>query len=452
MKKSFTEGSVPKALAAFSFPILLTNVLQAAMLFINSLWVGNLLGSTAFGAVTVATTLLTLVLAFVIGLNNATLTIFAQLKGAGDQQKTKQYLSAFVVILLVLSLLISIAGLVFAQPLLVLMNTPPSLIPPAKLYLQINFAGTALLVGYNFIGSALRAFGDSRTPLYFVLMATVLMAVLAPLFMGVVKLGVAGAALAWLLAQSAAFIGSLVYLAHKFSGHTFRLRVPRRDEIATILNQGIPSGLQMLVIYAGITVILSLVNSLGPAAVAGFGAAQRLDTMVLLPATALGTAVNAMAGQNMGAGNWQRVALITKTGVVYNIAVMFAIALALFIWAEPLVRLFIDDADSVRFGIVYLKIIAFFYPFIGFNFIFNGVVRGAGAMAQVLMLNIISLWLLRVPLSYGAVYLFGDPGVALGIGTSFALSCGFSAAYYKWGGWRSKVLFRSGSAPAAARG
>src|SRR5690606_26848931 len=134
------------------------------------------LGSTAFGAVTVATTLLTLVLAFVIGLNNATLTIFAQLKGAGDQQKTKQYLSAFVVILLVLSLLISIAGLVFAQPLLVLMNTPPSLIPPAKLYLQINFAGTALLVGYNFIGSALRAFGDSRTPLYFVLMATVLMA------------------------------------------------------------------------------------------------------------------------------------------------------------------------------------------------------------------------------------------------------------------------------------
>src|SRR5690606_41284650 len=75
-----------------------------------------------------------------------------------------------------------------------------------------------------------------------------------------------------------------------------------------------------------------------------------------------------------------------------------------------------------------------------------------GAMAQVLMLNIISLWLLRVPLSYGAVYLFGDPGVALGIGTSFALSCGFSAAYYKWGGWRSKVLFRSGSAPAAARG
>src|SRR5690606_39501574 len=126
------------------------------------------------------------------------------------------------------------------------MNTPASLIPPAKLYLQINFAGTALLVGYNFIGSALRAFGDSRAPLHFVLMATVLTAVLAPLFMGVVKLGVAGAALAWLLAQSAAFIGSLVYLVHKFSGNTFRLRVQRRHEIGTIFSQGTPPGFALL--------------------------------------------------------------------------------------------------------------------------------------------------------------------------------------------------------------
>ncbi len=413
------------------------------MLFINSLWVGNLLGSTAFGAVTVATTILVMVLAFVIGINNATLTIFAQLKGAGDDEKVKIYLSAFVVILFALSLLISVTGFAFSEPLLMLMNTPPSLMAAAKTYLQINFAGTVLLVGYNFIGTALRAFGDSRTPLYFVFLATVLTGVLAPLFMGVFQLGVAGAALAWLLAQSIAFIGSLVYLSQKFRKHTFRLMVPRREETETILRQGIPSGLQMIVIYAGITVILSLVNSLGAAAVAGFGAAQRLDNIVLLPAVALGTAVNAMAAQNIGAGKWQRVTQISRVGVLYNLVIMLAVATMLFIWAEPLVRLFIQDPDSVSFGTDYLKIIAFFYPFIGLNFIFNSVVRGAGAMLQVLVLNIISLWLLRVPLAYGATHLFGEPGVAMGMGASFVLSFLFSGAYYRWGGWRDKKLFNA---------
>lgn len=411
------------------------------MLFINSLWVGNLLGSAAFGAVTVATTILVMVLAFVIGINNATLTIFAQLKGTGDQKKIGIYLSAFVVILFILSVLISVAGYLLAEPLLGLMNTPPPLLEAAKVYLRINFAGTVLLVGYNFIGSALRAFGDSKTPLYFVFLATVLTAVLAPVFMAGMHMGVAGAALAWLLAQAIAFVIALAWLAHRFRGHTFRLRLPRREETETIMRQGIPSGLQMIVIYAGMTVILSLVNTLGPAAVAGFGAAQRLDNIVLLPAMSLGIAVNAMAAQNIGAGHWQRVAQISRMGVIYNLAIMLVIAIVLFAWAEPLVHLFIHDHQSVQFGIVYLKIIAFFYPFIGLNFILNSVVRGAGAMSQVLMLNIISLWLLRVPLAYGATHLFGEPGVALGMGLSFVLSFLFSGAYYKWGGWKDKALF-----------
>src|SRR5690606_27647861 len=140
-------------------------------------------------------------------------------------------------------------------------------------------------------------------------------------------LGVAGAALAWLFAQSISFAGYVIYLAVRFKNHTFRLRVPRREETETILRQGIPSGLQMIVIYAGMTVILSLVNTLGPDAVAGFGAAQRLDNIVLLPAMALGTAVNAMAAQNIGAGKWDRVEQISRVGILFNVLVMLAIAL-----------------------------------------------------------------------------------------------------------------------------
>ncbi len=183
---------------------------------------------------------------------------------------------------------------------------------------------------------------------------------------------------------------------------------------------------------------------------AGFGAAQRLDSIILLPAVALGTAVNAMAAQNIGAGQWARVGRISCTGVWHNLAVMAAIAAVLLAGAEPLVRLFIRDEGSVAFGVSYLRTIAVFYPFIGLNFILNGVVRGSGAMFQVLVLNIISLWILRVPLAYWLASHLGERGIALGIGISFVVSSAVSAAYYRWGGWRERRLLRD--APAAGAG
>lgn len=429
-------------MGSFAFPIVLTSLLQLSMQLINGLWVGNLLGSAAFGAVTIGTILMMVVLAFVMGVNQATLTIFAQLRGQGDSEAIRGYLSAFVVILTLLSVTISLAGYLSVDYLLAFLNTPSPILHEARLYVQINFAGTLLLIGYNFVSTVLRAFGDSKTPLYFALLATALTTVLSPLFIAVFQWGISGAALALVLAQAAVFLYSLFYLARKYPGRRFRVRIPRWMETKTILRLGIPSGAQMIVIHAGITVILALVNSLGPDAVAGFGAAQRLDNIILLPAVAIGTAVVTMAAQNIGAGKWSRVVQITRVALVYNITIMLALATLLYIWAEPLVRLFIQDEASVFFGTRYLKTIAFFYPFIGLNFVFNSVVRSAGAMFQVLALNIISLWVLRVPLAYWATSLYGDIGVALGIGISFLLSSAFSFAYYRWGKWRDLSLFR----------
>ncbi len=438
----FTVGSIPRKLFLFSLPIMLTNLLQASMQLVNGLWVGNLLGSAAFAALTVSTAVLVVMLAFVLGMNNATLTIFAQLRGADDEGGINTYLGAFALLLVALSAVIGIAGYLFAGRLLVLLNTPPSIIDEATIYLRINFAGTLFLVAYNFVGTLLRAFGDSRTPLYFVLLATVLAAVLAPLLIAGLGLGVDGAAWAMVIAQAAAFLYSVLYLARRPERFPFRPRRPGLVEFRTILQLGIPSGVQMIVIYAGTAVIVSLVNTFGDSVVAGFGAAQRLDSIILLPAVALGTAVNTMAAQNIGANHWPRVAQITRTGVVFNVGVMMALSGVLLAGAEPLVTLFIQDPDSVSFGVSYLRTIALFYPFIGLNFIFNGVVRGSGAMFQVLALNIISLWILRVPLAYGLASLIDEQGIALGIGISFLLSSLFSIAYYRWGGWREKELLR----------
>lgn len=439
---NFTEGPIARQLGTFALPIVITSLLQVSIQLINGLWVGNLLGSEAFGAVTVGTILMMVVLAFVMGVNQATLTVFAQLRGRGDTGAMHAYLNAFIMILGLLGLAISGLGFVFADALLALLNTPEAIVDEARIYLQINFAGTVLVLGYNFVSTVLRAFGDSRTPLYFVLLATLLITLLSPLFIGVFGWGIAGAAIAIVAAQGGAFLYSLVHLARKFPGHGFRLQLPGWEQVQTILRLGIPSGAQMVVIHAGTTVILALVNSLGADAVAGFGAAQRLDNLILLPAVALGTAITAMAGQNIGAQQWSRIGRITRAGLVYNTGIMLLLASILFVWAEPLIRLFIQDEASVDFGTRYLKTIAFFYPFIGLNFVFNSVVRGAGAMFQVLALNIISLWVLRVPLAYWATSVYGDAGVALGIGLSFMLSAVFSFAYYRWGRWRTQRLFR----------
>lgn len=441
MRNEFTEGSVSRTLFRFSLPILLANLAQASMLLINGLWVGNLLGSAAFAALTVGTTVMVVVLAFVLGMNNATLTIFAQLKGAGKQASINAYLSTFCLILAGLSALIGVGGYFSSALLLSLLNTPAPIMDAAHQYLQINFIGTLFLTGYNFVGTLLRAFGDSKTPLYFVLLATGLTAILDPIFIAGFGLGLNGAALATVLAQAIAFLASVCYLARRPEQRSFRFKMPRLEEVTAILRLGVPSGVQMIVIYAGMTTILSLVNTFGDHVVAGFGVAQRLDNIILLPAVALGAAVNAMAAQNIGAARWERVAQISRAGIVFNLIVMSACAVLLFLLAEPLVGLFLQHEDSMAFGVSYLRTIAVFYPFIGLNFILNGVVRGAGAMLQVLLLNIISLWVLRVPLTFWMTTLYGDAGIALGIGTSFLISSGCSVAYYRWGGWRRKRLF-----------
>ncbi|MBR7553109.1 MATE family efflux transporter [Allobacillus sp. GCM10007491] len=442
MKEDLTTGSIYRKLYIFALPLLFTNLLQMSMQLTDSLWVGNLLGSTAFGAITIGLTVMSIVLAFVLGSNNAILTIFAQLSGKNDPKEIKSYLSSSVILLMGLALMVAVVGSIVVGPLLGWLNTPESIKPIAKEYLLINFFGMFFLVGYNFVATVLRAFGDSKTPLYFILVGALLNAVLDPIFIKGLNLGLAGAAYATVIVYIVIFLVSLYYVGRKYQTFKFRFQKPRWVEVRTILQLSIPSITQMIVIHAGSNVILSIVNSFGESTVAGFGAAQRLNQLILLPASALGTAVNTMAAQNIEAKQWNRVFKTTKVGLIYNAILMALVTITFYIWAEPLVRLFIQEEASVAFGTLYVKTIAFFYLFIGLNFILNGVVRGSGAMFQVLMLNIISLWVLRVPLTYFFSSVYGEIGIPLGMGSSFFLSCLFSIAYYKWGNWREKELFR----------
>lgn len=437
----FTKGSILKHLVVFSAPVIVTNLLQTSYQFVDSLWVGNLLGANALGSVTVSSMIIFTVLSFVLGLNNSALTILSQQKGRDDKQGLKKYLNAFVVILTLMAIALGIFGSIFAAPLLRSLGTPEGMMAGATAYLQINFLGILFLLGYNFIGTVLRSLGDSRTPMRFVMLAVSLNIVLDPLFIVGFNLGIKGAAYATIAAQGSAFIYGLVYVLYrKLAPFTLPKR-PSRKEVGLILNLGIPSGLQMAVISAGSAAIMSVVTGFGEGAVAGYGAAQRLDSLLLLPAQALGTSVNSMAGQNIGVGNWQRVKSIAKYGVLFSFSIMVVLGILAILFAEYGIRLFMDDQSAVTFGTEYLKIVALCYPFLGINFLLNGIVRSSGAMYQVLVLNIISFWVLRFPLASIMSNWLGEIGIAVGIGMSFILSSLIAILYFRFGKWREKELF-----------
>ncbi|ASB88808.1 MATE family efflux transporter [Bacillus sonorensis] len=441
MKTDFTEGNVLKQLIFFSGPIILANLLQISFQFVDSLWVGNLLGAKALGATAVSGTVFFTVLSFVLGINNAALTILSQQKGKDDKHGLASYVNAFVVIMTVMSLLLGIIGFIAAEPLLALLQTPDNMMHFASGYLKIHFIGIIFLFGYNFISTVLRAVGDSQTPLRFVLIAVILNLFLDPLFISVFHLGIFGAAYATVLSQGIAFIYGMVYTVRKGLVPFALPKLPSLYETSVILRLGIPAGLQMVVISGGSMAIMSVVNSFGESVVSGFGAVQRIDSLLILPAMAIGTAVNSMAGQTIGSGDMARTKKIANYGVLYVMIFMLTISAAVFFAGYHAVKLFISEVQAAGFGEQYLRTVAFFYPFIGINFVLNGVVRASGAMFQILILNIISFWALRYPFSYMFSSWIGENGIALGIGMSFLLSSLTAFLYYRFGKWKDLVLF-----------
>jgi len=442
LQQDFTQGNILKQLITFSGPLILANLLQTSYQLIDSLWIGNLIGDDALGSVSISSTIIFIVLAFVLGINNAQLTILSQQRGKDSEDGLRRYLNAFVVILSILAIVMGILGFFFAELLLNLIGTPKEMVAGAKTYLQINFLGIIFLVGYNFISTVLRSLGDSKTPLRIVALAVSLNIVLDPLFISGFNFGIAGAAYATIVSQALSFLIGLYFILKRGLAPFSVPFLPKKEEVKLILNLGIPGGLQSTIFSTGSAAIMSVVTSFGPAVVAGYSAAQRIDSLIMLPAHALGTAVNSMAGQNIGKGNMKRVNQIAKTAILYNFAIMTALGLFVIAFGRYGVVLFISEEEAIQFGTRFIQIIALTFPFLGINFVLYGIVRASGAMYQVLVLNIISFWVLRVPLSALFANLFGEVGIAIGMGTSFIISSVLAFLYFKYGKWRERVLFK----------
>ncbi|WP_134703545.1 MATE family efflux transporter [Ammoniphilus sp. YIM 78166] len=438
----FTEGNLLKQMIAFSIPIFLTNILQISYQLVDSMWVGKLVGSHALGAVAISGSVLFAVLSFIIGINGATLTVLSQQRGKKDEQGLSESLNAFVVVLSVLTLVLGLVGYLSTDTLLRWLGTPDELLPLASAYLHINFLGILFLFGYNFIGTVLRAMGDSRTPLRFVWIAVILNAAINPLFIHTLGLGINGAAYSTVLSQGTAFLFGIVYCIRSGKAPFVRPYLPSFFYLKTIMKLGIPAGLQMMAISAGMTAVMSVVAGYGQIVVSGYGAANRIESIIMIPAYTLGSVVNSMAGQNIGAKRWDRVNHIAWLGIAVIVTMMLTIAGLVYMLSGTLISVFIDEPETLVFGTYYLQVVAFFYVFLGINFVLNGVIRASGAMLTVLMLNLVSFWLLRFPLVYLFSEWMGEEGIPYGVGISLIVSSICASSYFLLGDWRKKKIFK----------
>lgn len=442
-KTDLTTGSPTKKLLLFSLPLLLGNVFQQLYNVVDTIIVGKYIGTDALAAVGTAFPIIFLMVGLFIGLGTGANVLIAQFFGAKREEEIVKVVSTIYIITFFGSIIITAIGLIFVDDILVLLNVPDDVMVYALPYMQITFAYTAPMFGYNMVSFMMRGLGDSKTPLYFLLISSVLNVVLDLVFIINFNWGVEGAAWATFISQSVSFILIALWVHLKYP----ILKVARKELkfhfnlFKKILMIGIPTALQQILIALGVLTVQSLVNAFGSVVMAGYTAGGRVETFASMPLITLSTALSTFIAQNIGAGAHDRVEAGAKAGVRLSIILGLAIAVIMFFTAETFVSMFDDNPDVIAAGTTYILTLMPFYFMLGGMFAITGIMRGAGAVFVPVVMTLFAMWLIRVPTAHILVYLWNDPiGVYLAFGIGWTI--GFVIAYiaYKRGKWKNKSL------------
>ena len=449
-KHSLTEGSIAPALLAFSLPILFGNVLQSVNGSVNAIWVGRYLGEAALAGVGNSNVIMFLLFGVMFGFSMASTIMVAQCVGARNIAEAKRVVGTSAVFFLGLSLAMSVTGFALAHLLVAWLHTPADALPFALTYMRIIFLALPFMGGLFFLMAVLRGAGDSKTPFIYLFMAVVLDIALNPLLIfgwgPVPRLGIAGSAIATLIAQALSFFA---LVAHLYRTHHF-LRIGR-DElrlfkvdwslVRLLVTKGIPMGLQMFVISSSMIALTSLVNRFGSQETAAFNAAMQLWNYVQMPALAIGAAASSMAAQNVGAGKWDRVGKVATTGVMFNFLLGGSLITLVFVFNKHALGLFLPAGGAALGLSAHLNaIVIWSFALFGTSIVLFGVVRATGAVIPPLIMLVISLWFIRVPFAYSMLGRWHADAIWWSFPLSSTVSMLMSVAYYRFGGWRKVRL------------
>ena len=415
--RDMTTGSPLRQILAFFAPLLVGTLFQRFYNLADGIIVGQLLGTDAFAAVGSTGSLNFLVLGFALGTCSGFTIPISQSFGAGDMDAVRRRCGQAIWLCLMTTVLITVLTFFTTGWILQLMHTPENLYRDAYVYIFIIFMGTGALVLYNMAASVLRALGDSRTPLYFLIVATVLNIGLDILFMGPLGMGVEGAALATVIAQLFSGFACLVYIRRCMP----LLHLTRQDlrpnwrEMGRIAGIGIPMGLQFSITAIGSVTIQSAVNSLGEVAVAAVSAGGKVHDVLASPLETIGMAMATYCGQNLGAGKIDRihkgVRQILVVGLIYSAAAL----VAAYFWGTTMSLLFIDAAETETLALIhrYLMILVTAYPTLLVIFVFRNGLQGMGFSNAAMLAGVAEL-VGRVAAAFMLVDLWGFTGSVLG--------------------------------------
>jgi len=444
--KDLTEGKEGKLILKFAIPMLMGNVFQQLYNVVDSIIIGKVLGKEALAAVGANFPLIFALISFVVGIAIGATVIISQYFGAKQMDKVKRTIDTLYIFMFFAAIALTFIGIFGSKYIFQLISLPEDVLGPAVEYFNVYAIGFVFFFGFQGTSAILRGLGDSKTPLYFLMISTVINIILDIFFVVVLKLGIQGVAAATVIAQAGAFF-SVVWYLNKY--HSFIDISPLkmkfdREIFSKSLKIGLPSGFQQTFVSVGFLALYRIVNQFGTPTIAAYSVAMRIDMFAAMPAMNFSAAISTFVGQNIGANKFDRIgrglnATLIMTNIISVIVSVFAL-----LFARQLIGVFIDDPEVINIGVQYIYIVSGFYVVFTTMFIFTGVLRGAGDTLVPMFITILALWIIRIPASYYLSLKIGSMGIWWGIPIAWVVGALFSFLYYKTGRWKSKAVVKHG--------
>lgn len=377
---NMTEGNTVKLLISFSIPMLIGNIFQQLYNLADSVIVGQIIGADALAAIGATGSITFFFFALCNGIGSGGGIITSHFFGEGDDNKVKNCIVNTAFIMIVVPLVIGTIAFFAAKPILIFLNTPESILADSVAYMQIMCCNLFLVSAYNFVSSMLRALGDSKTPLYFLIFSCILNVILDLIFVYNLHLGVIGAGVATLISN---ILCSILCLIFAFKTNPY-FQIKRdslhlnRDILWKCLKLGVPLSLQFSMIAISCMALQKVVNNFGAVAVAAFTATSRVEQVIHQPYQTLGAALSTYSGQNYGAKKFNRLIQGYKKSMLMMMIFSFAMLPVMQFFSKGIIRLFVNDPQVIEMGSRALQITSWFYVFLGIIYMVRGVLNGVG--------------------------------------------------------------------------
>jgi len=393
-----TEGKISKKIIFFAMPIFLGNLFQQLYNVVDSLVVGNFLGKDALAAVSSSGSLIFLIVGFINGIFVGAGVIIARYFGAKNMKDLSIAVHTTIAFGIIAGIIVTALGMGLSPWMLRMMGTPDDVLPDSIMYFQLYFAGGIGIVMYNACMGIFQAVGDSRHPLYYLIIAAIINVVLDLLFVAVLGFGIGGAAIATVISQFVSAILGFVKLLRVDGEHRIQINQIRiqRNMLARILKMGIPTGVQNSVIGFANVIVQSNINNFGSIAMAGCGSYSKLEGFAFLPITSFSVALTTFIGQNLGAKQFERVKKGARFGILSGVLLAETVGIVLWIFAPVLIGFFNNQPEVIEFGVMQSRTEALFFCLLAFSHCLAGILRGAGKSTIPMFVMLVCWCVIRI--------------------------------------------------------